>query len=85
MHRLVCDANVDNIEVQNALLDMFCKCSDIDSAEQLWSDMRERQLMDNVSYTTMMNGFVSVDQSESDPKIVHLFQKDVAHVDVGNE
>lgn len=54
VHRLVISLGYEsNLYVSNALVDMYAKCSDISSAERIFSSMRKRDI---VSWTSIIVG-----------------------------
>lgn len=46
-----------NLNVLNAILDMYCKCGDLESAKLMFNSMAER---DALSYTSMLSGLANL-------------------------
>uniref|UniRef100_A0A7N0UZA4 DYW domain-containing protein n=1 Tax=Kalanchoe fedtschenkoi TaxID=63787 RepID=A0A7N0UZA4_KALFE len=58
-----------NLNVGNAILYMYCKCGEVETAEELFSKMRERDVL---SWTSMLAGLANSGQFQ---KSLNLFQR----------
>ena len=59
----------ENLSVNNAILDMYCKCDDIESAQEVFNRIREKDVL---SWTSMLSGLA---KSGYFQEALALFQK----------
>ncbi|KAK9287215.1 hypothetical protein L1049_015628 [Liquidambar formosana] len=68
VHRFViCRGFYYDLFVGNALVDMYCKCNDVDSAYEVFNEMPQRN---NVSWNSLFSGFV---RNERHSEVLSLF------------
>ncbi|XP_051140274.1 pentatricopeptide repeat-containing protein At5g39350 [Andrographis paniculata] len=72
IHRLVESKGITKrIAVQNALIDMYVKCGEMDSARGVFDGMAER---DVVTWTSVINGYISVGDTNGALEMFGLMQ-----------